>query len=92
MMSRYESLARQMHPSTIGQGRLIELNKKIIGLVDEAIAAEEATCVGCGKEIDGLKWGVGDKSCGYFKMRSFPYHEACLPAAPKETGQADDAR
>lgn len=41
MMARYASLESQLHPSRIGQGKLIKLNARMIELVDEALAAEE---------------------------------------------------
>ena len=40
-MSRYASLERQDHPCLRAQGKMIELNRKIIELIDVAIA--EAT-------------------------------------------------
>lgn len=44
LMGRYTSLERQMHPSQAAQGKLIDLNRKIIEMIDQAIAdAEDST-------------------------------------------------
>ncbi len=37
LMSRYATLERTHHPSKLAQGKLIDLNRAIIDLVDQAL-------------------------------------------------------
>lgn len=39
LMARYARLERQAHPCTRAQGKMIDLNRKIIELIDAEIAA-----------------------------------------------------
>lgn len=43
LMARYARLEKQAHPSTIAQGKFIELNRKIIELIDKAIVDAETS-------------------------------------------------
>lgn len=39
LMARYARLEKQAHPQTASQGRLIEINEKIIALLNDAMRA-----------------------------------------------------
>lgn len=52
LMTRYARLQRQNHPQTASQGRLIDVNARIIALIGDAMKAESVSDEreGCGSE------------------------------------------